>query len=135
MKIKPQQRFIEENEEVFGNPPVVHFLLGTRFDESASRLKTMEAHTRMGTDIHSHGTMPSAGVIRPIEDWSTEDVWEYLIKPDWAGGGDNPFYEVNQNRQYSTRMPQAESAQSSTTPQADMRRKQVRMLDMHRSRG
>jgi DNA sulfur modification protein DndC len=97
MKIKPQQRFIEDNEEVFGNPPVVHFLLGTRFDESASRLKTMEAHTRMGTDIHSHGTMPTAGVIRPIEDWSTEDVWEYLIKPDWAGGGDNPFYEVNQN--------------------------------------
>ncbi len=96
MKIRPQKDFIEDNEDVFGNPPVVHFLLGTRFDESTARKKTMEDHTRMGTDIHSHGTMPTAGVIRPIEDWSTEDVWEYLIKQDWTGGGDNPFYQVNQ---------------------------------------
>ena len=96
MKIRPQQRFIENNVEVFGSPPVAHFLLGTRFDESTSRKRTMESHSRMGTDIHSHGTMPSAGVIRPIEDWSTEDVWDYLIKPDWTGGGQNPFYEVNQ---------------------------------------
>jgi len=50
----------------------------------------------LGTDIHSHGTMPTAGVIRPIEDWTTEDVWDYLIKPDWVDGGQNPFYEVNQ---------------------------------------
>ena len=28
-------RFIEDNADVFGDPPVVHFLLGTRFDESA----------------------------------------------------------------------------------------------------
>jgi DNA sulfur modification protein DndC len=40
--------------------------------------------------------MPTAGVIRPIETWTTEDVWDYLIKPDWTGGGENPFYEVNQ---------------------------------------
>ena len=96
MKIRPQKTFIEDNADVFGDPPVVHFLLGTRFDESTARQKTMEAHTRMGTDIHSHGTMPTAGVIRPIEDWSTEDVWEYLIKQDWTGGGANPFYQVNQ---------------------------------------
>ena len=96
MKIRPQQRFIQENAEVFGDPPIVHFLLGTRFDESASRSRTMEAHTRRGTDIHSHGTMPTAGVIRPIEDWTTGDVWDYLLKPDWANGGRNPFYEINQ---------------------------------------
>ena len=96
MKIRPQQRFIEENTEIFGEPPVVHFLLGTRYDESISRQRTMEAHSRMGTDIHAHGTMPTAGVIRPIETWTTEDVWDYLIKPDWTDGGQNPFYEVNQ---------------------------------------
>ena len=50
----------------------------------------------MGTDIHAHGTMPTAGVIRPIETWTTEDVWDYLIKQDWTDGGQNPFYEVNQ---------------------------------------
>jgi len=97
MKIRPQQRFIQENTDVFGDPPIVHFLLGTRYDESVSRQRTMEAHTRRGTDIHGHGTMPTAGVIRPIETWTTEDVWDYLIKPDWTGGGENPFYEINQN--------------------------------------
>ena len=50
----------------------------------------------LGTDIHSHGTMPSAGVIRPIEDWSTDDVWDYLLKEDWEGDIKNPFYEINQ---------------------------------------
>ena len=96
MKIRPQTRFIEENAHVFGEPPVVHFLLGTRFDESTARQMSMERHSRIGTDIHSHGTMPTAGVIRPIEDWSTEDVWEYLINPGWSDGGTNPFYDVNQ---------------------------------------
>ena len=97
MKIRPQTRFIKENMEIFGNPPVVHFLLGTRFDESHARKKTMENHTRTGSDIHSHGTMSSAGVIRPIEDWSTDDVWDYVLKEEWADGGTNPFYEVNQD--------------------------------------
>ena len=54
-------------------------------------------HTRLGSDIHSHGTMPSAGVIRPIEDWSTDDVWNYILKEEWADGGTNPFYKVNQD--------------------------------------
>jgi DNA sulfur modification protein DndC len=97
MKIRPQTRFIKENTEIFGDPPVVHFLLGTRFDESHARKKTMQTHTRIGSDIHSHGTMPSAGVIRPIEDWSTEDVWDYILKEEWADGGTNPFYEANQD--------------------------------------
>jgi len=96
MKIRPQTKFIHDNKNIFGDPPVVHFLLGTRFDESKSRQKTMEDHTRLGTDIHSHGTMPSAGVIRPIENWSTDDVWDYLLKEDWEGDIKNPFYEINQ---------------------------------------
>ena len=97
MKIRPQTKFIKENMGIFGDPPVVHFLLGTRYDESISRQRTMETHTRLGTDIHSHGTMPTAGVIRPIEDWSTDDVWDYLLKEEWDNGSKNPFYEINQD--------------------------------------
>ena len=97
MKIRPQTKFIKDNLEIFGDPPIVHFLLGTRYDESVSRQRTMETHTRLGTDIHSHGTMPSAGVIRPIEDWSTDDVWNYLLKEEWDNGSKNPFYEINQD--------------------------------------
>ena len=96
MKIRPQQKFIEDRADVFGDPPVAHFLLGTRFDESASRSRTMQTHSRMGTDIHAHGTMPTSGVIRPIEEWDAGMVWDYLLKEDWAGGGSNPFFEVNQ---------------------------------------
>ena len=56
----------------------------------------MDSKTRVGSDIHSHGTMASAGVIRPIENWSTEDVWEYLLDSEWLNGNPNPFHEVNQ---------------------------------------
>ena len=97
MKIRPGQEFLKQNPEIFGTPPVVHFLLGTRYDESISRKKTMEANTLLGTDIHNHGTIPTAGVIRPIEDWNTEDVWDYLLRDDWANGDENPFFEINQN--------------------------------------
>ena len=97
MKIRPQTKFIKDNLQIFGDPPIVHFLLGTRYDESISRQRTMETHTRLGTDIHSHGTMPSAGVIRPIENWSTDDVWDYLLKEEWDNGSKNPFFEINQD--------------------------------------
>jgi len=97
MKIRPGQEFLKQNPEIFGTPPVVHFLLGTRYDESISRKKTMEANTLLGTDIHNHGTIPTAGVIRPIEDWNTEDVWDYLLRDDWANGDENPFFKINQN--------------------------------------
>lgn len=96
MKIRPGQEFLKQNPEVFGTPPVVHFLLGTRFDESISRQRTMEANTKLGTDIHNHGTIPTAGVIRPIEDWNTEDVWDYLLRDEWGNGSKNPFQEINQ---------------------------------------
>ena len=96
MKVRPGMKFVKENAEIFGDPPVVHFLLGTRFDESISRQRTMETHTRLGTDIHSHGTISTAGVIRPIENWTTVDVWDYILKDDWVDGGSNPFFEVNQ---------------------------------------
>ena len=97
MKIRPAQRFIQEHADVFGDPPVVHFLLGTRFDESTARKATMDAHTRMDSDLHAHGTIPTASTIRPIENWSTDDVWTYLLKLDWANGMPNPFADINQD--------------------------------------
>ena len=97
MKIRPATTFIEERAEIFGDPPVVHFLLGTRFDESAARKGTMDVHTRMDSDLHAHGTIPTASTIRPIEDWSTNDVWNYLLKLDWANGMPNPFADINQD--------------------------------------
>ena len=96
MKIRPSEKFIKENPDIFGSPPAVHFLLGTRFDESVSRQNTMDANANLDSDIHSHGLIPTSGVIRPIENWSTEDVWDYLLKTDWVKGAKNPFWEINQ---------------------------------------
>ena len=96
MKIQPAMKYVKEQPSVFGQPPAVHFLLGTRFDESGSRRQTMSANTNMGSDIHNHGLIPTAGTIRPIENWTAEDVWDYLLKEDWEGGASNPFYEINQ---------------------------------------
>ena len=96
MKVRPGMEFLKQNPDVFGEPPVVHFLLGTRFDESISRQRTMQTHTKLGTDIHNHGTIPTAGVIRPIEQWTTEDVWDYLLREEWGFGGLNPFQKINQ---------------------------------------
>ena len=97
MKIRPATTFIDERKEIFGDPPVVHFLLGTRFDESVARKGTMDAHTRMDSDLHAHGTIPTASTIRPIENWSTDDVWQYLLKLDWVNGMPNPFADINQD--------------------------------------
>ena len=97
MKIRPAMKYFNENAEIFGDPPVVHFLLGTRFDESAARKGTMDAHTRMDSDLHAHGTIPTASTIRPIENWSTDDVWQYLLKLDWVNGMPNPFADINQD--------------------------------------
>ena len=94
MKIRPSQEFITN---ILGEKPVVHFLLGTRFDESNARKQTMDAHTRRDSDLHAHGLIPTASTIRPIEDWSTEDVWEYLLKLDWINGMPNPFADINQD--------------------------------------
>ena len=58
MKIRPGMNFFNENPQYFGSPPVIHFLLGTRFDESTARKATMDAHTRMDSDLHAHGTIP-----------------------------------------------------------------------------
>ena len=96
MKVRPGMEFLKQNPEVFGEPPVVHFLLGTRFDESISRQRTMQTHTKLGTDVHNHGTIATAGVIRPIEQWTTDDVWDYLLRDEWGFGGLNPFQDINQ---------------------------------------
>lgn len=94
MKIRPSSNFITEK---IGEKPVVHFLLGTRFDESSARKQTMDSHTRRDTDLHAHGLIPTASTIRPIENWTTEDVWEYLLKMDWVNGMPNPFADINQD--------------------------------------
>ena len=113
MKVRPAKRFIDERLDIFGSPPVVHFLLGTRFDESVARQATMDANTNLGSDLHAHGTIltPRSPAHRNVDDGRRVG----LLKPGWARGGTNPFLDINQSWRCCTRMRPAVNARWSTT--------------------
>lgn len=95
MKIKPTSRFIKEKIAAHGEVVVV---LGVRYSESAARAgsmqneRTTESGKKIGRKILSkylsqHKDLAGALIFSPIEDWSTEEVWEYLrgSTPPWGG--------------------------------------------------
>lgn len=108
MKIKPTSRFIKEKIAAHGEVMVV---LGVRKAESAARAGSMQEERvtdkgkRIGRKIvgqflSQHKDLPSALVFSPIEDWSTEDVWDFLRSylPPW-GGDHKRLEELYRNAQ------------------------------------
>jgi len=57
-------------------------VIGTRKDESFSRSARIEKLSIKGTDLKINDRYPNASNLMPIEDWSTKNVWEYLLKQD-----------------------------------------------------
>lgn len=55
-------------------------VIGTRSDESTDRAHRMERATLKGTNLKLNNRYPNASNLMPIEDWSTKDVWEYILK-------------------------------------------------------
>ncbi len=85
MKIRPAKRAIEDITIKSGS---VILLLGTRRAESSDRAKRMEGRARTELGLNPHHEIPNALVASPIEHWSTEDVWDYLMSHDpapWGG--------------------------------------------------
>ncbi|UZP67640.1 DNA phosphorothioation system sulfurtransferase DndC [Desulfovibrio mangrovi] len=102
MKIKPTSRFIKEQIASHGEVVVV---LGVRKSESSARAGSMQeervtdtgkrvGRKMVGKYLSQHKDLPSALVFSPIEEWSTEDVWDFLrnCPPPW--GGDHSQLEV-----------------------------------------
>lgn len=89
MKIKPQQRARRaiELEVLERGLPLPVTAVGTRFDESARRSAHM-AERGEGVEI-------ADGVIAPIADWSTVQVFEFLADPR-APKPPLPFHDVLQ---------------------------------------
>ncbi|MBA4542045.1 DNA phosphorothioation system sulfurtransferase DndC [Thermoactinomyces daqus] len=82
MKIKPANRFIQEKVSEHGE---VVMVLGVRMDESKSRAESIKSHTIEGTHLMKHSTLPNAYTFAPIKDWTTDDVWEFLLdEPVWG---------------------------------------------------
>jgi DNA sulfur modification protein DndC len=86
MKIDPVSEFILDKVAEYGEVVVV---LGSRRQESASRAQVIAKHRIDGSNLGRHTSLPNAYVYMPIEEWSADDVWEYLMSAPRPWGGDN----------------------------------------------
>ena len=87
MKIRPTTAFIKQ---ITANTGYSTLLTGVRRSESSERAKVAKKFDKFGRLI-PHQTLENCFVFRPILEWSTDDVWEYLAsnKPHWGGTYDN----------------------------------------------
>ncbi|CAA0097897.1 Uncharacterised protein [BD1-7 clade bacterium] len=86
MKIDPVSSFITQKANQFGEVIVA---LGSRSQESASRAQVIAKHKIDGSSLSRHTSLPNAYTYMPIEDWSADDVWEYLMSAPTPWGGSN----------------------------------------------
>ncbi|MCO6185209.1 DNA phosphorothioation system sulfurtransferase DndC [Rhizobium sp. L1K21] len=86
LKIDPANAFIKEKVALFGE---VVMVLGVRRAESATRAQVMSLHRIKNSALSRHSTLPGAYVYTPIEAFSTDDVWSYLLQNESPWGGDN----------------------------------------------
>ncbi len=84
LKIRPTNEYIFDQVKKNGEVIVV---LGARKSESASRAQTMGKYEIKNFNLRKHGNISGAFVYTPIEDYSTEEVWSYLLQvpPPWGG--------------------------------------------------
>lgn len=85
LKIDPANRFIMEKVAEYGSVVVV---LGVRKAESATRAQVMSLHRVSGSLLSRHSSLP-AFVYTPIEDFSVDDVWTYLLQVPSPWGNNN----------------------------------------------
>lgn len=85
LKIKPSNKFILDVASSHGEAILV---LGTRKAESAAREKTMKKYEkgRVRDRLSPSGSLKNTLVYSPIEDWSNDDVWMFLmqVKNPWG---------------------------------------------------
>lgn len=86
LKIEPANKFILDKVSDFGEVVVV---LGVRKNESASRSQVMNNLKVEGRILRKHTTLTNAYVFAPIEEFTTDDVWTYLIQSPSPWGADN----------------------------------------------
>ena len=75
LKIRPTSHFLLEQIDEKGEAIV---LLGTRYEESASREKSMKKHEVEGRRLSHHNSTPNTYVYAPIKELLLEEIW-YII--------------------------------------------------------
>ena len=86
LKITPANSFILDKVAEFGEVVVV---LGVRSSESSTRAQVMSLHRISGSYLSRHSTLPKAFVYTPIESFSVDDVWTYLLQVPSPWGANN----------------------------------------------
>lgn len=88
LKINPSNRFILNQVQESGE---VILVLGSRSGESMTRDQVINMHRITGHKLSRHGQINRAWVYMPIENFSTDDVWSYLlqVKSPWGGNNRN----------------------------------------------
>jgi DNA sulfur modification protein DndC len=86
MKINPANRFIEQKVAQYGE---VIMVLGVRKTESTTRMQLMNTYQVAGHLLRRHSSLPGAYVYAPIADFSTNDVWTYLLSHNDSPWGSN----------------------------------------------
>jgi len=88
LKIKPSNAFIKRVVKRHGEAILV---LGIRKAESQARSRAMTKHEkgRVRDRLSPNATLPNSLVYSPIEDWSNDDVWLFLMQVPNAWGHPN----------------------------------------------
>jgi DNA sulfur modification protein DndC len=78
LKIKPTSRFIENTASQYGEAIL---LLGARKAESATRSASLTKRESLSKEgLTAHNELVSTLVYSPIQDWSNDDVWTFLMR-------------------------------------------------------
>ena len=88
LKIANADRFIQEKVSEYGEAIV---LLGMRKTESISRHQTMNLYRIKSSLLSRHSKIPQTYVYTPLEDFTAEDVWNFLLQ------NKNPWGENNRD--------------------------------------
>lgn len=88
MKINPSNTFIRSVVKAHGEAILV---LGIRKAESQARARAMTRHegARVRDRLSPNASLPNSLVYSPIEDWTNDDVWMYLMQTANPWGHDN----------------------------------------------
>jgi len=86
LKIKPADRFIMEKVSKFGE---VVLILGVRKAESTTRAQLMNTYKIKGSILSRHSKYPQTYVYTPLEDFTVDDVWDYLLQKKCPWNADN----------------------------------------------
>jgi len=88
LKIKPSSRFIES---VANKHNEVILLLGVRRGESIARSQAFERREQSATHeaLSHHPDLLNTLVFTPIEDWTSDDVWMFLLREKNPWGYNN----------------------------------------------